>query len=84
MADLSILAGPALIIATALITMAITWRLYSNQHTATQQRITTLTADRDQLLTVVGDFVDAIHYRPDQLDKVAHQAREAIDGRWVS
>jgi hypothetical protein len=46
-----------------------------------EHRVTALTNDRDTLLAVVGDFVDAIEHRPDRLDYVAHQARQAIDGR---
>ena len=46
-----------------------------------EHRVTLLSHDRDTLLAVVGDFVDAIEYRPDRLDHVAAQARDAIDGR---
>lgn len=87
MPDLSILALPVLIIAAAALAAAITRNHHVNRDNGRiavlQHGLAVTRADRDQLLTVTADFVDAIEHRPDQLDKVAHQARQAIDGRWT-
>ncbi|MFI7468201.1 hypothetical protein [Nonomuraea sp. NPDC049646] len=81
MPDLSFLAGPFLIAATVFITLAISRRVHANRNAYLEQRANVLANDRDALLQVVGDFVDAIEHRPDRLDQVASQARNAIDGR---
>lgn len=87
MPDLSILALPVLIIAAAALAAAITRNYHINRDngriTALQHGLEITRDDRDELLQVVARFVDAIEHRPDQLDKVAHQARQAIDGRWT-
>ncbi|MFB4275803.1 hypothetical protein ACBJ59_10960 [Nonomuraea sp. MTCD27] len=85
MPDLTALITPGLILAAALIGAAITHHLHqTSRNTRTAQlehRATALANDRDTLLKVVGEFVDAIEHRPDRLDTVAAQARHAIDGR---
>lgn len=81
MDDLSYLIPPALMLAAVAGSWSVARSHYQEKAAALQHRATVLANDRDALLAVVGDFVDAIEHRPDRLDTVAHRARIAIDER---